>query len=117
MISPDAVQSSIDPSDFEPFPIANVTVGDPDGRVHWLRKTGADGQILAAGVFTALPSSYPYQFPGDETSHILAGHATVTMDDGTVVELRPGVIVSFLKGAHSTWVVHEPFRKFFVVSA
>jgi uncharacterized cupin superfamily protein len=117
MTTPAAMQSSINPEDFEPFPIADVTAGEPNGQVHWLRKTGADGQVLAAGIFTAMPSSYPYQFPGDETSHVLEGCATVAMEDGTVIELRPGVIASFVKGANSTWEVHEPFRKFFVVSA
>lgn len=102
--------------DFEPFPIPDVMEGEPDGRVHWLRQEGSDGRLLMAGIFTAQPAKYPYEFPGDETSHILDGRVTVELEDGTAVELAPGVVVSFERGTKSTWTIHEPFRKFFVVS-
>lgn len=117
MTTPAAFHSSIAPDEFEPFPIADVTSGDPDGQVHWLRQTEADGKVLMAGIFTVQPSSYVYEYPGDESAHVLEGSVTVTVDDGTVVELRPGDIFSFSKGANTTWDVHESFRKFFVISA
>ena len=32
------------------------------------------------------------------------------------MDLHPGDIVSFPKGATSVWRVHKPFKKFFVIS-
>jgi uncharacterized cupin superfamily protein len=50
----------------------------------------------------------------DEAFVVLAGHGTVTFEDGEVVELRPGVAVRLHAGERTTWVVTETLRKVYV---
>ena len=50
----------------------------------------------------------------DEVFVVLAGHGTVTFEDGEVVELRPGVAVRLRAGERTTWVVTETLRKVYV---
>ncbi len=104
------------PSDFEDFPIDGVVAGELKGRVHWLRQEGVGEGMLLTGIFTGEPSTFPYQYAGDETFHVIEGSVTIQMENGESVDLKPGDIASFPKGAKSTWVIHEPFRKFFVIS-
>ena len=52
----------------------------------------------------------------DEVFVVLAGRATVTADDGTVIELAPGTIGVLEAGARTTWVVHEHLRKLYIVA-
>jgi len=93
-----------------------VLAGDPAARVAWLRTgSGGDG-LLFTGMFTAEPSTFRYTFGGDESFHVLDGDLDIAVDGGERVTLRPGDIVSFPKGAHSTWTVRTPLRKFFVIS-
>ena len=108
--------STDNPSEFEPFPLPDVSEGDPDAQVHWLRVQGSDGATLMAGVFTAQPSRLRYVFEIDETIHVLAGRVRIELDSGEVVELGQGDIASFPKGEHATWEILEPFREFFVLS-
>jgi uncharacterized cupin superfamily protein len=111
------IYHSVDnPSEFEHFPIPEVSEGRPDAQVHWLRKEGSDGTTLMTGVFTAKPSRFGYLFEADETIHILAGRVRIQIDSGEVVELQPGDIASFPKGEHATWEILEPLREFFVLS-
>jgi len=108
--------STDNPTEWEPFPIENVIEGDPDGKVSWLRQEGAGDGMLLAGVFTGQPSKFPYVFAGDETFHVLEGRVTITVEGGETVELSKGDIVSFPKGASAVWHIHEPAKKFFVIS-
>lgn len=116
MLETAVFESSVSSDDFKPFPIEGVTSGDPRGLVHWLREGGSDGRTLLAGLFTAQPSTYPYEFATDETFHVLEGRGCVILDDETRVELDPGVVVSFAKGTKSQWEIYTPFKKFFVIS-
>lgn len=116
MLKTAVYESSVSSDNFEPFPIDDVTSGDPQGQVHWLREGGSDDRTLLAGLFTAQPSTYPYTFATDETFHVLEGRGCVTLEDGTRAELSPGVVVSFAKGTKSQWEIYEPFKKFFVIS-
>jgi hypothetical protein len=108
--------SGVSPSEWEPFPFAEVHEGDPDGRVHWLRQeSGGDG-ILLTGIFTAQPCKVPYEFIGDESFHLMEGEITVAVEGGDTVDLGPGDIASFPKGARSAWHIKSPMKKFFVIS-
>ncbi|MBT0773375.1 cupin domain-containing protein [Kineosporia sp. J2-2] len=51
----------------------------------------------------------------DEVFVVLSGSATVTFDDGDVIELGPGVLVRLHAGDSTSWVVHETLRKVYVV--
>ncbi|SDS68548.1 hypothetical protein SAMN04488570_2443 [Nocardioides scoriae] len=50
----------------------------------------------------------------DEAFVVLSGSATVTFDDGEVVDLAPGAVVRLAAGDRTTWVVHQTLRKLYV---
>jgi uncharacterized cupin superfamily protein len=112
----DIAKSTDTATEFEPFPIDGVIEGNPDGRVHWLRQQSSGDGVLYTGIFTGQRSKFPYTFSGDETFHVIEGRLTIEVEGIGSVDLEPGDIVSFPKGANSTWTVHEPFKKFFVIS-
>lgn len=108
-------KSTTSASDYEPFPLEAVE-GEPAGQVHWLRVSGEGEPMLYAGVFAGQPSTFTYTFSGNETFHVLEGEVRIELESGDAVELRPGDLVSFPRGARSTWIAHTPFKKFFVIS-
>jgi EutQ-like cupin domain len=62
----------------------------------------------------------PGEFLGEnlefsEHVHILGGEATVTSEDGTSVELRPGVSFLTQAGWRGAWSVRKTVRKIYVV--
>lgn len=104
--------SSISTDQWEVF----LVEGRPFGEVHWLRTTsGGEGQLYA-GLWRHSVGEFDYQFPGDETFHMLEGHVRITVEGGPVLELRAGDLVSFPKGAKSHWSILESMQKFFVIS-
>jgi uncharacterized protein len=109
-------QSMDSTNEFEPFPLDDVIEGDPHGRVHWLRTAGSTDATLMAGIFTGQPSRFNYVFETDETFHVIEGSVTITLESGEAVDLVPGDIVSFPRGAHAVWDIKQPLRKFFVLS-
>ena len=50
----------------------------------------------------------------DEVFVVLAGQGTVAFEDGTVLELRPGVAVRLRAGDRTTWTVSQTLRKVWV---
>ena len=107
--------SNVAATDYEPFPLEAVE-GDPDGKVHWLTASAEGEPMLYAGLFTGKPSTFTYTFGGNETFNVLEGEVRVELDSGEAVDLSPGDLVTFPKGARSTWIVKTPFKKFFVIS-
>jgi uncharacterized cupin superfamily protein len=102
-------RSSIDTGTYEPFNGFEAIVhGEPAARVAWLRTSSGGEGVLYAGMFTAQPSTFVYRFAGDETFHVLDGELDVTLEGGEQVSLHPGDIVSFPKGARSTWTCTHP---------
>ena len=61
------------------------------------------------GTFTATRDGY------DEVAQIISGSATVTGDDGLVVELVAGSTIVTPAGWSGTWLVHETMRKLYVI--
>ena len=51
----------------------------------------------------------------DELFLVLAGAGTVGFEDGSVLELRPGVLVRLCQGDRTTWQITERIRKLYVV--
>ncbi len=112
-----ACKSHIDTVDYEPFDgFEAVLEGDPNAKVAWLRTESGGEGMLYTGMFTAEPSTFRYAFGGDESFHVLEGDLEIMIDGGETVTLTPGDIASFPKGALSTWTLHSPLRKFFVIS-
>lgn len=106
----------LEPATAEEIGLMNVT-GSPDMLVHQLRSTGGESGDVWAAVVTVSPCSFDYTFAGDETIHVLEGSATVTLSDGQIVELRPGTIASFVRGASSTWQIRSRLREFAVLTS
>lgn len=52
----------------------------------------------------------------EEVFLVLVGAGRVTFGDGSVIELRPGVLVHLHEGDTTTWVIDEPLRKFYVAT-
>jgi uncharacterized cupin superfamily protein len=100
-----------------PWPIDSFE-GTPRTEVHILREGGSDGSILLAGIFRCDAVCRAHgELPHDETLHVISGAAEVTFDDGQIVELRPGDVVSWPRGAKTSWnVTDAPFSHFFVYS-
>jgi uncharacterized cupin superfamily protein len=107
--------SNVRATDYEPFPLDAVE-GDPNGKVHWLKASAEGEPMLYAGLFTGEPSVFTYTFGGNETFNVLEGEVRVELDSGETVDLSPGDLVTFPKGAASTWYVKSAFKKFFVIS-
>ena len=61
------------------------------------------------GTFTATRNGY------DEVAQIISGSATVTGDDGVVLELVAGSTIVTPAGWSGTWQVHETMRKLYVI--
>lgn len=81
-----------------------------------LRDTsGPDGSVWA-GIVTIDPVTIHYTFKGHETIHVIDGEVSITVDGETTVDLRPGDVASFVKGARSTWEVKSTLREFFVLT-
>ncbi|MFM7159463.1 MAG: cupin domain-containing protein [Planctomycetaceae bacterium] len=107
----DAVcHTNIHTTTYEPF----LVEGRPFGEVHWLRTTGSGSGLLLAGLWKHPPATFDYTFPADETLHVLEGRVRIQVQGGDAVELRPGDLASFPRGALSTWTILEPLKKFFV---
>ncbi|HEX6844993.1 MAG TPA: cupin domain-containing protein [Actinomycetota bacterium] len=52
----------------------------------------------------------------DELFVVVAGRATVEVEDGPTLELAPGDLGVLAKGARTRWTVHEPLRKVFQIT-
>jgi uncharacterized cupin superfamily protein len=97
-------------SDFEPF----APDGIPAGEIHWVQRHDAGGD-LAAAVWRCEPCTFDYLFDSDEACFVLEGEASVELlDEGTVVDLRPGDIAYFASGTRAVWRVTSSFSKFVV---
>ncbi|NMO03057.1 cupin domain-containing protein [Gordonia sp. TBRC 11910] len=93
----------------EPVDPAQVVTGSPTTGFRALAAVaGAEVGVweITPGVMTDVEV--------DEVFVILSGSATVTFDDGEVLELRPGVAARLREGDHTTWTVHETLRKVYV---
>ena len=86
------------------------------GEVHWPRDTSGGQGVLFTGLWKAEPESFDYVFTTDDTFLLLQGSVTVDTDNGESVRVEEGDVVSFVAGTKATWHVHQPSKKFFVVS-
>lgn len=76
----------------------------------------ADG--LETGVWEAGPGEFTATRVGyHEVCQILSGRATITEENGTVIELAAGDLFVTPAGWRGTWLVHETLRKVFVIQS
>ncbi|MEU8246810.1 cupin domain-containing protein [Nonomuraea sp. NPDC048916] len=75
----------------------------------------SDGRA-ETGIWECEPGSFTAVRDGHhEVCQILAGRATLTGEDGQVVELAPGSTIVLPDGWRGTWDVHETIRKTYVM--
>jgi uncharacterized cupin superfamily protein len=89
-----------------------VLAGEPVARarpLHQLGGTEIGLWELSAGQVTDVEV--------DEVFVVLAGRGRLTLGDGTIVELRPGVVVGLDAGEHTVWSVTETVRKLYIAPA
>lgn len=66
------------------------------------------------GQTAGLWSCTPGEFSDEEVREsflVIAGHATLTYEDGTTHDLRPGSVHEFAGGERTAWTVHEKLVK------
>lgn len=109
-------KTRVDAANWEPYPMPKeiLVEGDPVAKVHWARVSAQGEPGYYAGIWTAQPSVFDYTFEMNETAHILEGHVVVTQKDGPTLELRPGDVATFPKGAVTRWTVRAALKKVFV---
>jgi len=104
---PDALTLALEPDE----PLA-VTAGAPRAYVRELYRDAT----VEAGVWEVTPGEFAGENAGfGEQMYVLAGDATVTSDDGTIVELRPGVWFVARAGWRGRWAVRATVRKLYVI--
>jgi uncharacterized protein len=56
-------------------------------------------------------SQFDWSYDAREICYFLTGHVSVSLDDGTTVEVGKGDLVTFPQGMKCVWTVHEPVKK------
>ncbi|HZQ16525.1 MAG TPA: cupin domain-containing protein [Gaiellaceae bacterium] len=74
-----------------------------------------DGRV-ELGIWEVTPGSFASEKIGVyESMHVVAGAGTITSADGTVTELRPGVVMLCEDGWAGEWEVRKTIRKTYTV--
>lgn len=93
-------------------PRSPVLAGTPVESVHVLHRD-AGGR---SGVWECTPGRFDSARDGDtELMHFVAGRGTITSADGTVHEIRPGVVLVAPDGWRGTWDIRETVRKVYTI--
>jgi uncharacterized cupin superfamily protein len=90
-----------------------IAEGSPDVS-STIAATFADKRILC-GIWRCTPGSVTY-VEEDEIFTVVEGRATVTIENGTTLNLFPGIVGEFKKGDIATFQVHETFLKTFQIT-
>src|SRR5207344_1056041 len=81
-------------------------------------RTPHDHPSHQSGMWEVTPGAFAAENDGfAEYMHILEGRGTVLSDDGSILELRPGVKFIARPGWRGRWVVTETIRKIYVIWA
>lgn len=69
-----------------------------------------------SGIWECTPGKFDSARNGDsEMMHFIAGAGTITTADGTVHEIRPGVVLVAPDGWRGTWDIRETVRKVYTI--
>ncbi|WP_210492603.1 cupin domain-containing protein [Patulibacter sp. SYSU D01012] len=72
--------------------------------------------VAETGVWEVTPGEFAGdKFGASEVMLVLKGEATITSEDGTTIELRPGVSFVTPDGWRGRWKVRETVRKMYVI--
>ena len=100
----------LDPGELDP---STIVAGAPEVR-EALLWTSPDGRVLR-GVWEITEGTVT-DVEEDEVFVVVAGRATVEVEDGPTLELAPGVLGILDRGARTTWTIHETLRKVFQIT-
>lgn len=102
----------VDRVGFVPDEPLSVVEGDPHAAVREVYGEAAG----RSGLWEVTPGAFVAHNDGfAEYMHILEGSGTVLSDDGSALELRPGVKFIARSGWRGRWVVTETIRKIYVI--
>lgn len=69
-----------------------------------------------SGVWECTPGRFDSARDGDtELMHFIAGEGTITSADGTVHDIRPGVVLVAPDGWRGTWDIRKTIRKVYTI--
>lgn len=74
---------------------------------------GCDNGLSEVGLWEAGPGD-DVDTEVDEIFLVLSGTGTVTFEDGSALDLRPGVLVRLVEGDRTTWSISERLRKLYL---
>jgi uncharacterized cupin superfamily protein len=106
LLSPDVAGHTLADDPLDP---ADVLAGTPRASSAALATVGE----VEAGVWE-LTAGTVRDTEVDEVFVVLSGDATVRFEDGSSLELRPGVAVRLRAGDRTEWVVRQTLRKVYV---
>jgi uncharacterized protein len=92
-----------------PIPHNWIVEGAPQARSKQLAVSADGTSMIMAWSCTA--GSFTWNYPGDETVHIISGEVFVTDETGQVRRLGPGDMAFFPAGSRSTWRIPHEVRK------
>ncbi len=95
----------------EPLPLDPSTVRAGTPLASHAELPGGEGPAVGIWELTAGTVT---DVEADEVFVVLAGRGTVTFGDGSVIPLRPGVVVRLRAGDETVWTVTETLRKVYV---
>lgn len=104
LVSADVLAASLLPDGVSPA-LATASTALVEG-------AGADRSI-EVGLWEAGPGT-DTDTEVDEVFLVLAGSGTVTFQDGSAIELRPGVLVRLVAGDRTTWTISRRLRKLYL---
>jgi uncharacterized cupin superfamily protein len=88
--------------------------GAPAESVHVLHRNPGG----RSGIWECTPGRFDSARNGDtELMHFIAGAGTITTADGTVHDIRPGVVLVAPDGWRGTWDIRETVRKVYTIWA
>ena len=98
--------------ELEPWPLEpdQIVAGDPQVSGHVL-DTSADGRV-ERGVWSHT-AGVSRDTESDEIFVVLAGRATIEVEGGPTLELKPGDVGLLHAGDRTIWRVHEALRKIY----
>jgi uncharacterized cupin superfamily protein len=100
--------ADLEPDEVDPD---SVLDGDPQTASLVLH---ADEKV-ERGIWEITPGTYT-DVEADEIFVVLSGRATVKIEGEEALEIGPGDVGVFDKGAETTWVVHETLRKVYQIT-
>ncbi|ART69322.1 hypothetical protein BTO20_12645 [Mycobacterium dioxanotrophicus] len=95
-------------------PRTSSLAGAPVESVHVLHRNPGG----RSGIWECTPGRFDSARNGDtELMHFIAGAGTITTADGTVHDIRPGVVLVAPDGWRGTWDISETVRKVYTIWA